>query len=237
MADTQRRRGEKTSPRMDPASLGNAPTTAYDRAKAEWAERMGSSVVERNRWALVAIFLSIALVMAMVGFNQLLPLKSVEPFIIEVDRFSGETNPSAMRAKSYVPQEREIRFFVARWVRQLLEINPGTADSLKTAYLHVRGTAVDEFKEFLQKTNVFAEIKGDPSLVRTVDISSINFIQQRVVLIRLVTNTRSTRSAPEQKRFIININFELNPPKEEASLLENPIGFYVTHFDFREELK
>lgn len=226
-----------SSASKDPSTLGNVPPTAYESAKAEWLERMGSPIVEKNRWALVAILLAFCLLAALIGYNQLLPLKTVEPYIIEVDKLTGEARASTAKASSYAPQEREIRFFIARWARQLIEINPGTPDALKSAYLNVRGVAIDEFKEFLQKTNVFAEMRTDPALIRTAEISSINFIQDRVALIRLVTTTRSTRGISEQKRFIINMNFELSPPKEEAQLLENPLGFYVTHFDFREELK
>ena len=93
------------------------------------------------------------------------------------------------------------------------------------------------FRSLLKKTNVFAEMKSDSSLRRTAEISSITFVQERVALIRLVTTTRSTTRASEEKRFILNINFEIDPPKEEAKFLDNPIGLYITHFDFREELK
>ncbi len=221
----------------DVNTMGNAPLTAYEQAKAEWAERMGSPIVEKNRWFLVSFLLIICLLLGLLGYVQLLPLKTVEPFVIEVEKLTGEARASAMRAKSYVPQEREIRYFTAQWLRQLVNIDPATPDALQTAYYHVRGPAVEAFKEYLAKTKVFAEIKSDPSLRRTTEISSLTFIQDRIILARIVTTTRSTRFAPAQKRYVVNINFELEPPKEEKDLLFNPIGFYVTHFDFREELK
>lgn len=217
--------------------MGNAPLTAYEKAKAEWLERMGSPIVEKNRWFLVSVFMTICLILSLLGYVYLLPLKTVEPFVIEVDKLTGEARASAMSAKSYVPQEREIRYFTAQWLRQLVNIDPATPDALQTAYSHVRGPAVESFKEYLAKTNVFAEIKRDPSLRRITEISSLSFIQERIILARIITTTRSTRFAPEQKRYVVNINFELEPPKEEKDLLLNPIGFYVTHFDFREELK
>lgn len=231
------RGGARSSRKDDVSSLGNAPHTAYQAAKAEWAERMGTPIVEKNRWFLVATLLAVCLLIALIGYTHLLPLKTVEPFIVEVDKLTGEARSSAMRAQSYNPQEREIRFFTARWARQLLEIGPATPDALQIAYSYTRGTAIEEFKELLKKTNVFAEMKSDSSLRRTAEISSITFVQERVALIRLVTTTRSTTRASEEKRFILNINFEIDPPKEEAKFLDNPIGLYITHFDFREELK
>lgn len=217
--------------------MGNTPITAYQQAKAEWAERMGTPIVEKNRWFLIAVMLGIALILGMVGYNYLLPLKTVEPFVIEVDKLTGESRASSMRATSYVPQDREVRYFIAKWIRQLVNIDPSTPDALQAAYGTTRGTAVEEFKDFLKKTNVFAEIKNDPSLRRITEISSINFIQERVAIVRIVTTTRSTSVAASEKRYVVNINFELEPPKEERELMANPIGFYVTHFDFREELK
>lgn len=230
--------GGKTPPRAgDISSIGNVPLTAYEKAKAEWAERMGEPIVEKNRWFLMAAILAIALVLAMFGFNHLIPLKTVEPFYMEVDRVSGETVASSMRAKSYLPQEKEIRYFTAKWLREMISIGPSTGDDLQSAYKQVRGTAVEEFKQFITKTNVFAEMKADPSLRRTVEIGTINFVQERVALVRIVTTTRSMRGSVDEKRFIVNINFEIDLPKEDKDLMENPIGFYVTHFDFREDLK
>lgn len=221
----------------DPSTIGNVPLTAYDRAKAQWAEMIGSTVVEKNRWFLVAFTLALAVLVSAYGYNHLLPLKSVEPFLIEVEKFSGEPRPSAMRAASYQPQEKEIQFFLARWIRQMLEIGPSTIDDLQEAYGYCRGNALEEFTEYLRNSEVFAKMKADPSLRRTLDISSITFIQERVALVRLVSKTRTLRGAPEEKRFIINVNFELDPPKEKEKFLVNPLGFFITHFDFREELK
>lgn len=221
----------------DVRTMGNAPLTAYEQAKAEWAERMGSPIVEKNRWFLVSFLLVICLLLGLIGYNQLLPLKTVEPFLFEVDKLTGEVRASAMKAKAYVPQEREIRYFTGQWLRNLVNIDPSTPDALQSAYGQVRGPAIEEFKDYLAKTKVFAEIKSDPSLRRTTEISSLSFIQERVILARIVTTTRSSRFATEQKRYVVNINFELSPPTEEKDLMINPIGYYVTHFDFREELK
>lgn len=223
--------------RPDPRSTGNAPPTSYDQAKAEWLERMGSPIVEKNRWFIMAILLAVALVLGAFAYTKILPLKSVQPWIVEVDKLTGETKASSVQTTSYVPQEREIRYFLARWVRQLTEIGPSTPRDLQEAYKFVRATAVDSFKEYLQTSHVFAELKRDPTLRRSIEISSITFIQDGVAMIRVVSTTRTTLSMPVQKRFIIKADFILDPPKSEMEIQENPIGFFITHFDFREELK
>lgn len=228
-------RGSKKRP--DARATGNTPLTAYEQAKAEWLERMGTPIVEKNRWFLTAFILATALAMGAFSFTQILPLKSVQPFIIEVDRLTGETKASSAQAVSYQPQEREVRYFLAQWVRMLTEIGPSSPRDLQEAYKFVRATAVDSFKEYLQSSKVFAEMKRDPSLRRTIEISSITFIQEGVAMIRVVSTTKSTLSMPIQKRFIVKVDYLLDPPKTEAEIQSNPIGFFVTHFDFREELK
>lgn len=121
-------------------SIGNVPPTAYERARAEWAERNGDATVNQGRlFVIAAVSLLITLAMAF-AIASLLPLKEAIPYEINFDRSTGETSVVAIKTRAFEPDEIQKRYFIARWVQTLMRIDPLTIErDLTEGFKLVRG--------------------------------------------------------------------------------------------------
>lgn len=62
---------------------GNAgPITAYDRAKREFFEIIGSSQANSARWFIVAMVMGIGMILVSLNHYRLMPLKTIVPYIV-----------------------------------------------------------------------------------------------------------------------------------------------------------
>lgn len=217
--------------------IGNVPHTAYDRAKAEWAERMGEATVNQGRLFVLALFSLLGVVALAVALAGLAPLKSVVPYSIHVDKVTGETRAVGVTASVFTPDEKQKRFFLAKWAKQILTLDAFTTErDLSDAYSIVRGKAIEEFREYLSVTQPIAKLRVDTTLTRSVQPSTIQFIGENIAMIRVLTQTRSANDTEPNKRYAILVHFAIEPPTTEAEILRNPIGMFITHFTISEEL-
>ena len=218
--------------------IGNVPLTAYDRAKAEWAERNGDATVNQSRYFVLLVLMMLGVVLMAGALFGLAPLKTVIPYEISFDRNTGETNVRPITTERFVPNDTQKRYFIARWVRQLLTIDPFTTErDLTEAFSFVRGKAVGEFQDFIRTTQPIVRVGQDRNLTRAVQVSSLQFIGDNVAQTRVVTQERTTGQESPQKRFILTIHFVIEPPKTEREMYQNPIGLHITHFAISEELQ
>lgn len=218
--------------------VGNAPPTAYDRAKAEWAERNGNSTVNQSRLFVIAMGLLLLLGLLAYAMNQMLPLKTTIPYQITFDPSTGNTEAKPIKIKDFSPTEVQRRYFLAKWVSNLLTIDPFLIErNLAEAFRISRGKAVDEFRTYLQSSQAVTRVQQDRSLVRTVDLSSLQFIGDGVAQARVVTRERTANAVSDPKRFILTIHYGIEPPTTEAEMLSNPVGLFITHFAIAEELQ
>ena len=106
----------------------SAPLNAYERARVEWFERYGCAVVDRNRLFVGWVLTTVALLAACLALAVLMPLKTVEPYVVRVAD-NGLAIPDRAAAQTYRPGRAERTYFVSRWVQQLLTVDPYPSDS------------------------------------------------------------------------------------------------------------
>jgi len=215
-----------------------APPQAALPARDAWFEAYAVPVVERARYFTLSVVLSLAVVAAAIAIAALVPLKTVVPFVIERGE-NGAVAAIPAAAQKYVPGVAEKRYFIAQWAKKLLTIDHYfTEPYLSDAYLLTRGKATAEFTDWLQKNTPIAELQKDPSLTRTVSISSVSLLQDEVALVRLATERRSMANpAATRARFVLTVHFTVQPPRTEEELFRNPIGLFITHFAINDDLE
>lgn len=232
----QRTQKEQKPPKV--TDIGNVPPTAYDRAKAEWAERNGNATVNQARLFVIAVGLLLGLIILGFALTQMLPLKTAVPYQITFDQGSGKTEARPIKVENFSPTEVQRRYFLAKWVRDLLTIDPYTIErSLADAFRISRGKAIDEFRTYVKDTQVITRVQQDRSLIRTVDLSSLQFIGEGVAQARIVMRERTQASVGDPKRYILTLHYGIEPPTTESEMLSNPVGLFITHFAIAEELQ
>ena len=224
-------RRRRTRDSADETPPAGAPPMAHVHPARLWFEAQGAPVVERNRYFIICLGLLLALTAACIALAMMAPLKTVVPFVLEKVE-EGAVVPAPMAAQQYQPGVPEKRYFIAQWARQLLTLDSHlTEQYLSEAYRVTRGKATVEFTDWIQRTAPMAELKRDPTLTRTVAISSVSLIQDQVALIRVTAERRNAGNPiANREKFVLTIHFTTVPPKSEEELLSNPVGLFVTHF-------
>ncbi len=205
---------------------------------ARWFEIQGSVVVERNRCFLISLGLLGVLLVLCLALLGMLPLKTVVPFVLEKTD-EGAVWPAPRVARNFQPGDPEKRYFIAQWVRNLLTLDAHlTEQSLADAYRLTRGKATVEFTDWIKRMQPLKVLKQDPTLTRTVSISSVSLIQDQVALVRVVTESRNVGNPlARREKFILTLDFSTVPPRTEEEVLANPVGLFVTHFLVNDDLE
>ncbi len=207
------------------------PPIVNPRVVQAWFEVQGAALVERNRWFLVSLILGLGVFLSGIALALLLPLKTVVPFVLDRSE-NGAVAVSNTRVQVYHPAESEKRYFLAQWVRQLLTLDPHlTPTYLSEAYQLTRGKATVEFTDWVQRNQPMAELRKDPTLTRTVAVSSVSLIEDEAALLRVVTERRNGGNPmARREKFVLTLHFAVVAPEREEEVLKNPAGLFITHF-------
>ncbi|WP_341744798.1 type IV secretion system protein [Azonexus hydrophilus] len=231
---------EKTPPGVSPSKsdpVGNSPQTAYEKAQRVYFERVGSPVVERDRYFIIAALFAMAFIAVVWALISMMPLSRVVPMVVSVDKYTGEATAKPLPVERFKPDALSKQYFVVRWVRNLMEIDPYTTErSLSEAYENTRDKAIGQFTDYLEATKPVVRMKTERGLTRTVEIKSYSPLNENSSLVRLVTVERSPGKDPVRRFYAMTVHYVIAPPATEQEVMKNPLGLFVTHFSINEDL-
>lgn len=216
----------------------NTPASVFEEAALGFAEIYGSSMVREQRWFIVTT-LAVLLAIATVGaIAMLLPLKEVRPYVVEVNPESGVVN-RPVEVLKVDPNLAVIKSELARWTEAMYTLDPlRTRQAQRWATERVADKAVGQAAEFRARERVYERITREPDLVREAKVTAVDASQKGTAFVFVTTTERSGAGTPtgEQiKRYRLTMNYKLLPPTDEAKLIANPLGLYVTFFSDVEE--
>jgi type IV secretory pathway component VirB8 len=216
----------------------NTPISVYEDGANKFAEIYGSAMVNSGRYFFIAV---VALMLGIAGVGAvmvLLPLKEVSPYVIEVNPGTGLVN-KPIEIQKMSPSTAVVKAELARWTEAVYTIDPlRTPEFYKYANVRARGKAIAQFSDFRIREQTLTRLQREPGLVREVKVSSVDASQPGIAFIFLQTLERTGNQSSEEsksKRFRITLHYQIDPPKEELSLLANPLGLYVNFFNEAEE--
>ncbi|RWK79043.1 MAG: type VI secretion protein [Mesorhizobium sp.] len=184
-------------------------------------------------WFVTTIFGTITL-LALAALVMLVPLKSFEPYIVEVDRNTGYmevktglTRPANLTEQQAVTQANVVRYIRARegYDPFAIEENFGIAALLST------GDAARELQEQYSAANPNnpAKVLGKNKRV-LVEIKSVTFSNASTALVRFSTTERSdTDSIVRHFISVVRYRYTDTPATNEWRF-ENPLGFQVYNY-------
>lgn len=175
-----------------------------------------------------------AVVVLAFGYVILLPLKESIPYTVEVNKTTGEVSvPKQQEAVKFTPSEDSVLFFVRRWIKAELQIQPQSArenEALATSML--RGdVAINKHRAFRSADATFARLGAEPTLVRDVSIESVAPVAggSRAIVAN-ITLTTTSRGATVMSKRLVTIYYEILPPKTRTDREQHPIGLYIVDF-------
>jgi type IV secretory pathway TrbF-like protein len=219
-------------------SAPNTPASLYEQAEGKFAEIYGSALVSANRSFLVAFGCIIVALASIASVATIFPLKEVRPWVVEVDPTSGVVN-KPVQIERIDPNTAVVKSELARWAEAVYMIDPlRSSEALRWANARTAEKAVGQFTEFRARERIYERMRTEPDMVREAKMAAVDVSRKGTAFIYVTTSERLGAGAPEPakaRRIRVTLNYRLVPPTQEADLLANPLGLYVTFFSDTEE--
>ena len=207
---------ERFSDTSDPQS----PATPADRARAVMDKRIGSVVVQSYNWRRISLGLLVVCIALSIGLTVQSLKSRVIPYVVTVDKSTGEVEKAgAFVSQDYTPQEAEVRYFLAQFIQ------------------NARSIQLDPVQqEKMQKNEHFSDRYA--TYTEQVKIVSIEKIPETDSYHAVWTEEEFEISTghQESKKYQAVFSITTIPPEDDATLLINPLGIYISDLNFSTEL-
>ncbi|KRB93713.1 virB8 family protein [Sphingomonas sp. Root720] len=202
-------------------------TWEYDRFRAAAGR-------EKLAWTIAAIAVALAIVCAF-ALAMLMPLKTVQPYVIRVDKSSGETEiVTALKGPHPRTYEDAVnRYFISQYVR-LREgwLNDAARENAYAIMLMSDQLEAQRYLGGVQSSNRNApsNVYGDKGFV-SISIRSISFLSPTVAQVRYTKIITYGQSAPVAQNWNAILTFKYTTaPEMEKDRNLNPLGFQVVNY-------
>ena len=199
----------------------------------ETDEIAGAKRSERRAWR-VAIGAGALAGLAVLAVAMLTPLKTVEPFIVKVDKVGAADVVTLLKERTVTGNEAIDKYWLGQYVNFREEY------SKTAAYGNYQATKLlsDPTVAAMYEKQVVPDNPASPTAVFAdkgyieTKITNVSFIGKQHAQVRFVRKeTKDASLTPQESRWIATITYEyVNPPMDEAARLINPIGFRVTAY-------
>jgi type IV secretion system protein VirB8 len=215
----------------------------YYEAAASWADDRVEAAARQQRiaWIVAAIAGSTALILA-VALVILLPLKTVAPYVLTVDRQSGAVQAATTLAGSQLREsEAVIQAQLAQYVRARESFDEtDLAHQYRRVQLLSSGPVAQAYVAQMAAANPASPLrtlaKGDTV---SVEIQSVSLLASGVGLVRFETQRRAPGAAEGMRGVhvaAISFGFADRALRMEDRF-DNPLGFQVTRYRRDTELE
>lgn len=226
-------------------SVLSKQTFKHEPIVAEWYQDLYQSVkISRNRWFLIGVIALILTGIEGLALVFLTPLKTVEPYVLQVDNKSGITTvlkPLRENQENVLTEEEAVtKSFIVKYVIARETYDP---QDLNRNYDLVRlmssGDEAGKFNESVANGNPQSPVERyKTNTARTVKISSVSFLDQKkkTAQVRFMT-TEVTRNETKEDYWVAILTFRyINAPMDENDRLNNPLGFQVISYRVDQEI-
>ena len=188
---------------------------------------------------LIAMTLGVVAVCSLVVLAMLMPLKTFEPYFVEVDKTTGymEVTSGLTRTTTLTEQQAVTQANVVRYIRAREKYDPyAVSENFGLAQLLSTGRASDDLTRLYSNTNPTnpTKVYGTNRTV-AVEIKSVTFPNTSTALVRFST----TETGPAQltvKHYISVVRFRYtDTPLRMEWRFDNPLGFQVYEYQRDQE--
>jgi type IV secretory pathway TrbF-like protein len=207
----------------------------YQRAAQEWDNRIGSSVVQAKNWRLAAFGAIGLAALALGGFIYQSSHTTIATYVVPVDKY-GRPGRIELADKAYSPTTAETGYFLADWIQltRSKSIDPIVIrDNWTKAYRFVAGPAIGQLNDYAKTHDPFANAGSQAVNIQIVSVlpRSPNTYQ---VQWRETTFDQGVSGAAANWTGLLTV--KIDPPKDEVELRANPLGIFITSFQWSQEL-
>lgn len=211
-----------------------APENPYLAARNEWNERYGSYIQSARTWKAVGL---VSLTMAVIGFSYALKLSTevkLVPYLVEVDKLGNSVSGGFPEQIEYA-DVRVIRATLSSFVTSFRSITPDAVVQKQFldrtyALLRTSDPSTEKINAWFRANSPFERAVSATVAVEINNIVSLSSQTYQVDWTEYERDRKGKEVATRRFRGIATI--ALTAPQDEATIQLNPIGVYVTDFDW-----
>lgn len=208
----------------------------YFAAARTWADGQATVVARETRlaWRVAAGAAVIALLLA-ITLAMLVPLKSVQPYVLTVDKHTGAIEPAfSVQSGRLTQNEAVIQAQLAGYVmaRESFDATDLAEQYRRVQMMSSRPVAaayVAEMSADNPQSPLHTLNSGDTVAIK---VRSVSLINDGAALVRFTaTRTAAGGGVGQPSNFVSAISFGFNGrPLKQSDRYDNPLGFQVTRY-------
>jgi type IV secretion system protein TrbF len=162
----------------------------------------------------------------------------VRPWVVEIEPATGVVN-RPVEVIRVDPNAAVVKSELARWAEAVYTLDPlRSRELLRWANARTADKAVAQFTEFRMRERIAERLSTEKQLVRQAKVTAVDASQNGTAFIFITTTEQWGGPSPagdRVRRFRVTVNYRLQVATQEADLLANPLGLFITHFADAEE--
>lgn len=216
----------------------NYPKSAFIEARKVWDEREGSAIVRAANWRYCAfglIFLSILLTGGIIYQSE---KATVTPFVVLLGSDGAPIAAQQAAKSNYVPQEREIKYFLKEWVKKIRSIGSDPVRAKEdwvSAYSQLQGAAVTKMRDVMQQENPTGRLGKE---TQQVEVQVVVPVSANTYQVRWIETSYSKEGKALDVRKMTGLfAIEIHTPNDEKVIMTNPLGLFIKDVSWSRESK
>lgn len=210
----------------------------YLAGRREWNERYGDYIARARSWRAVALLALLIAVIASAGLVHVASQSRIVPYIVRVDKL-GAAAAVDRADEPLKPDQPLIVASLARWIADVRSVytDAGAQRTLINegyAFIDAHSDAYAAMNDHMRAHNPFERAQTETVSVSVESVLAISETSWRIEW-REETRTRDGRE-PTTKHWQAQAAIAFNRPDDEKTLRLNPLGIYVTAFNWSERL-
>lgn len=214
------------------------PDNPYLAARQEWNERYGSYVKAAAKWQMVAIT---ALIMAVIGFSYALyqsTLVKLVPYIVEVDKLGNSASAGFPEQIDYA-DPRVVRATLGSFVTSFRSVSPDAVVQKQYidrtyALLRTSDPSTDKVNAWFRANSPFEKAKNATIAIEVNNIVALSNQSYQLDWTELERDRKGKETGVRRFRGIATVT--LSTPQDERVIRLNPIGLYLSDFEWTAQL-
>ena len=226
-------RFKKAQQHVAPTIDADSPFVA---AKREWNERYGDYIAQAKNWRLAAIFSLMVSTILAAGTIWLAGQSKLVPYVVEVDKL-GASIAVARADRATTPDQSIVRAQLASWISDARTVSsdPVIERSTLTRVYSLIGTTAKPYLDdwysthspFVAGAAHTVAVKIDAVLPQSAATYQVQWTEEQ---------RDRDGSNPVTTHWETQLTVGFHPPTDEATILRNPMGIYVTQLSWTQHL-
>lgn len=216
-------------------------TSPYMKARAEWDNRLGHTTVQARNWRTAFFFIAFIScgLLGMCAFQ--ISQRKLVPVVVTVNSENGAPSVIGKVGETvYEPKDQEIKYFLSQFIQKVRAV-PADQVLIKKnwleAYKFLRRSASVSLNAMINEDpeSPFKKIGEQTVTVQPISIIRVN--NSASFQVRWTEAVYGKTGALEEQYTMTGVfTTEVSPPLDEETVLTNPLGIFISTFQWSKEL-